>query len=73
MSEQTHKAVLTLTSVGRSDDVEVSIQWEPVMNREDLQKLGYLPAAFQFIQTYILPALESAATEDLDAPETTKH
>lgn len=72
-SEIKHTAVLICSSIGDSEDVQVEVRWSPDMEGSDVEKLGYLPASFRFLQDYILPALEQAMVEDLDAPETTQH
>lgn len=73
MSEIKHTAVLICSSIGDSEDVQVEVRWSPDMEGSDVEELGYLPASFRFLQDYILPALEQAMVEDLDAPETTQH
>ena len=72
-SEVKHTAVLVCSSIGDSEDVQVEVRWSPDMEGSDVEELGYLPASFRFLQDYILPALEQAMVEDLDAPETTQH
>ena len=69
-SEVKHTAVLLCSSIGDSEDVQVEVRWSPDMEGTDVQELGYLPASFRFLQDYILPALENAFTEGLDALET---
>lgn len=73
MSDVTHTAVLICTSIGAGEDVQVEVRWNPDIEGEDVEELGYLPASYKFIQDYILPALENALLEGLDAPETTRH
>ena len=65
-----YTAVLLCSSIGDSEDVQVEIRWSPDMEGTDVQKLGYLPASYRFLQDFILPALETAFTEGLDALET---
>lgn len=73
MSEVNHKATLICTSVGDGDEVQVEVRWSPDIDGTGVEELGYLPASFRFLQDYILPALEVALMEGLDAPEATRH
>lgn len=73
MTEQTYTATITMESVGDSNDVQVRVSWSPHMTGAQVQELGFLPASFNFVQEFILPALEAAMLEDLDASETTTH
>lgn len=59
----THKAVMTVTSNGDDNAVAVSIKWDPNIDGVGIQELGYLPASYQMIEQYILPALEEAYLE----------
>jgi len=59
----THRAVVTLSSNGIDDDVAIKIQWEPDLEGQDITKLGYLPASYQFVQKWVLPMLEDAFME----------
>lgn len=62
----THKAILTVVSNADEPDVHVRIDWEPDLEGTNIQELGYLPAAYQMIESYILPALEEAYLESVD-------
>jgi hypothetical protein len=65
--EHTHKAIMTVYSNGPNDDISVQIKWDPDLGGIDISVLGYLPAAYQLIEAYILPALEEAylSSEDV--------
>lgn len=55
-----YKATLTITSHDDSGDVQVEIKWDPDMQGLDIQELGFYPASYQFVEQYVLPALEKA-------------
>lgn len=57
-AEHTHKATITLYSNGPADMVSIKVQWEPDIQGVDIKELGYLPAAYQFVEAYMLPAIE---------------
>ena len=61
--EYTHKAVLTVYSNGSNNMISVKVSWEPPITPEEIQEAGYLPASYQFIQDYMLPAIEEAYLE----------
>lgn len=73
MSEPKFTVALICSSIGDSDELQVEVKWSPEIDGEDVGELGYLPASYSFVQNYILPALEQAFLEGLDAPETTRH
>lgn len=56
----THKATITISSEGPSPSVHVDLDWTPDLDEFDPRELGYMPAAFQFLQDHILPILERA-------------
>jgi hypothetical protein len=59
----THKAVLTVYSNGSSNMISVKVNWEPKIDQEAVEELGYLPAAYGFVEDYLLPAIEEAYLE----------
>lgn len=59
----THKATVTFTSDGINDDVAIKIEWSPDLDGQDITKIGYLPASYQFVQQYVLPMIEDAFME----------
>lgn len=59
----THKAILTVYSNGDNNMISVKVRWDPPMNEESIQELGYLPAAYGFVEDYLLPAIEEAYLE----------
>ena len=59
----THKAVLTVYSNGDSNMISVKVNWDPKMDGDDVKALGYLPAAYGFVEDYLLPAIEEAYLE----------
>lgn len=56
----THRATITLSSNEENPDVAVEVNWFPDIEGKTIKDIGYLPAAYQFVQQYILPALEDA-------------
>lgn len=59
----THRATMTVSSDGPNSDVAVQIIFDPDMKGSDIIELGYLPPAYNFIQEYLLPALEAVYME----------
>lgn len=56
----THKAIMTVYSNADDPTVSVRVEWEPDVTSKVVEDLGYLPASSQFIQQYVLPAIEEA-------------
>lgn len=61
--EHTHKAILTVYSNGNSNMISVKVNWEPKLEGDDIVALGYLPAAYAFVEDYLLPAIDEAYLE----------
>jgi hypothetical protein len=59
-TEHTHKATLTVYSNGKKEMISVKVQLEPDVEGVSIEELGYLPAAYQFMEEYIFPAIEAA-------------
>lgn len=58
--EYTHKATMTVFSNGPTKEISLRIKWDPDIEGVDIKELGYLPSSYQFIEEYILPAIEEA-------------
>ena len=56
----THKATLTVTSNEDNGEVHVKVTWTPDIDGAAIEALGYMPAAYNFIQTYVVPMLDEA-------------
>lgn len=78
-NEFTHKVTMTICSNGPADEVAVSIEFEPDIEGKHISELGYLPAAYQFLEAYIKPALEEAYLQAegmgsvIDPPSFSRH
>lgn len=62
----THKATLTVYSDEESPDVWIKVDWDPKLDKEAIVALGYMPAAYAFIQEHVVPMLEKAYRESLE-------
>lgn len=58
--EYTHLVTMKISSNEDSPDIALKVSWSPNLVGADIETLGYYPAAFQFMEKYILPALEAA-------------
>lgn len=56
----THKATMTVYSNGQDEDIAIKVSWDPDLDGKSIEEIGYLPSSYQFIQQYILPAIEQA-------------
>lgn len=64
-NKNNYTAVITVSSMGDSNEVSLSIDWGSDLTEEQLEETDFIPAAFQFVDRFILPALESAEDESL--------
>lgn len=62
-SNATHKVIMTVLSSGRNEIISVSVKYEPDIEGKDIVELGFLPASYQFVEEYILPAIEQGYME----------
>jgi hypothetical protein len=56
----THRATITICSNGPAAEVNITVTFDPDQEGKDLKELGYLPACFELVQEYMLPAIEAA-------------
>lgn len=56
------KYKVTVTAESTDDNPEVSLEvvWEPTLSDVDLESLGYIPAAYNFINTTLVTAASMA-------------
>lgn len=59
----THKATLQVFSNGQDNLISVRVFFDPDMEGTDVEKLGYFPAAYQFMGQFIVPAIEEGYLE----------
>lgn len=59
VSNPTHKVVITLTSSENKPDVNIKVQWDPLMGDDDISKAGYTPTAYTVAESLLF------AIEDL--------
>lgn len=64
----THKVTLTLSSDGPENMIQVKVHWEPDIEGKTIEEIGFLPASYQFMQEYILPAVEQGYMDWLVNP-----
>lgn len=59
----THKATFKVFSNGNDGMVSVRVFFDPPMEGKDFKELGYFPPAFQFMEEFIIPAIEQGWEE----------
>lgn len=78
--KHTHKVVLTAYSNEQDEEVNIKVQFTPDLTGSDIEALGYLPASFEFLQKFLLPAIDEAFKEytmdpmmAIESPSTRSH
>jgi hypothetical protein len=66
--ETTYKVVITLSSVGDEGVVSLEIRYDPSTEDQDRMKMTFFPAAYKFVDTYIVPALEQGINDWVYTP-----
>lgn len=60
----TYKVVITAESTDDNPEVSLEVKWEPKLSDSDLQGLGYIPAAYNFVDTTLITAAMMATNGD---------
>lgn len=77
MESPTHEVTVTVQSRLDEPGVALEVKWRPLLSDEEIQEMGYVPAAYQFVQ-YLLEAAEFTSRGDiecelLDLSDVTRH
>lgn len=56
----THRAIITICSNGPEPEVNITVAFDPDQEGKTIEQLGYLPACFELVQDYIVPAINRA-------------
>lgn len=54
----THKTSITVYSKDNDKEVWVAFDFEPEMSGVEVASLGYMPAAYGFMEEFLVPAVE---------------
>lgn len=52
----THRVTVVVTSVNGEPEVHMEVQWEPLLSDDEIKDLGYIPAAYQFVDAALMTA-----------------
>lgn len=59
VSNPTHSVIITISSSEQEDNVNVKVEWSPSLADADIEKQGYVPAAYLFADG-LISSLETA-------------
>ena len=62
------KVIIILSSTGPDNMVSLEVKYEPNMEGKDIPKLGFMPASYNFVEKYVVPALEEGINEWVTEP-----
>lgn len=51
-----HKVTVVVQSYMDGPDVQMEVRWEPTLSDADIAGLGYVPAAYRFVDTALVTA-----------------
>lgn len=77
LESPTHEVTVVVQSSLDDPHVSMEVQWRPLLSSEEIQEMGYVPAAYQFVQQ-LLEVAELASTGDaecelVDSSDATRH
>lgn len=49
----THKVTITIVSSEDNADVNMKVEWSPLLGDDELQKMGYVPAAYKLAENFL--------------------
>ena len=49
----THQVTVLVQSQLESPEVHMEIKWQPLISDEEIEEMGYVPAAYKFIQSLL--------------------
>ena len=50
----THKVVITITSEGDKPNINMAVEWDPLLTDEAAQEQGFVPASYRVAETLLL-------------------
>mgnify|MGYP003479808055 CR=1 FL=1 len=53
ITHPTHKVVITIVSREGDPDVNMKVEWEPLMGDDEIQALGYIPACYKLAENFL--------------------
>ena len=59
IANPTHKVVITIVSDENKPDVNLQVNWDPLLSDDELKEIGYIPAAYTLAEN-VLFSLETA-------------
>ena len=49
----THQVEILVQSQLDNPEIHMEVKWQPLMSDEEIEEVGYVPAAYQFIQSLL--------------------
>ena len=65
MINATHQVVITISSKDDKPEVNMQVNWDPLLDNEEVESLGYTPAAFLLAENFLMSMENLIAAETL--------
>lgn len=65
MINATHQVVITISSKDDKPEVNMQVNWDPLLDNEEVESLGYTPAAFLLAENFLMSMENLIAVETL--------
>lgn len=65
VSNPTHKVVITIISHKDDPDVNMKVEWDPLMGDDEISEQGYVPAAYKLAENIVFACEDMANTAQL--------
>lgn len=53
VNKPTHQVTITLVSSEDDPNITMKVQWSPLLGDDEIERLGYVPAAYQIADRFI--------------------
>lgn len=65
MHNPTHQVVITISSKEDSPEVNMQVHWDPLLDNDELESIGFTPAAYLVAENFLMNMETLVATETL--------
>ena len=65
MINATHQVVITISSKDDKPEVNMQVNWDPLLDMDEVEALGFTPAAYLLAENFLMSMDSLVATETL--------
>lgn len=65
MNNPTHQVVITISSKDDKQEVNMQVNWDPLLDNAEVESLGFTPAAYLLAENFLMSMENLIAVETL--------